>query len=280
MTHNFNSLVKFGLGLFMAGSASLMLVGCDKAPSGNSSSASRDHLARIKSAGELKVGLEGDWQPFSFHDEKDKLVGYDVEVAQNLAKKLGVKAKIVEGPWDGLFAGMDSGRYDLVINGVDITPERAKTYDFSTPYAYDRTVLITRSDNNDIHSFNDLKGKTTANSIGSTYQEIGEKYGAKVSGVDTLAETVIWKLYKPVHCFSVRSSMRLNGEIRSQHAPHLKSCRKRYGLMISNRRNDHPVLLSPETEAFLYGSPYPLDGRVCLTQQPSQHVRGIRKANT
>ena len=95
---------------------------------------------------------------------------------------------------------------------------------------------------------------------------------------DTLA--VIWKLYKPVHCFSVRSSMRLNGEIRSQHAPHLKSCRKRYGLMISNRRNDHQVLLSPETEAFLYGSPYPLDGRVCLTQQPSQHVRGIRKANT
>ena len=184
MTHNFNSLVKFGLGLFMAGSASLMLVGCDKAPSGNSSSASQDHLARIKSAGELKVGLEGDWQPFFFHDEKD------VEVAQNLAKKLGVKAKIVEGPWDGLFAGMDSGRYDLVINGVDITPERAKTYDFSTPYAYDRTVLITRSDNNDIHSFNDLKGKTTANSIGSTYQEIGEKYGAKVSGVDTLAETL------------------------------------------------------------------------------------------
>jgi len=74
MTHNFNSLVKFGLGLFMAGSASLMLVGCDKAPSGNSSSASQDHLARIKSAGELKVGLEGDWQPFSFHDEKDGTV--------------------------------------------------------------------------------------------------------------------------------------------------------------------------------------------------------------
>ena len=190
MTHKLNSLVKFGIGLLLAGSASLLLVGCDKAPGNNAASGSQDHLARIKSAGELKVGLEGDWQPFSFHDEKDKLVGYDVEVAQNLAKKLGVKVKIVEGPWDGLFAGMDSGRYDLVINGVDITPERAKTYDFSTPYAYGRTVLITRFDNNDIHSFNDLKGKTTANSIGSTYQEIGEKYGAKVSGVDTLAETL------------------------------------------------------------------------------------------
>ena len=93
-------------------------------------------------------------------------------------------------------------------------------------------------------------------------------------------QTVIWKLYKPVHCFSVRSSMRLNGEIRPQHVPHLKSCRKRYDLMISNRRNNHPVLLSPETETFLYGSPYPPDGRECLTKQPSQHVRGTRKAST
>ncbi len=112
MTHNFRLLMKFGLGLFLAGSASLMLVGCDKAPSRNSASASQDHLARIKSSGELKVGLEGDWQPFSFHNEKDQLVGYDVEVAQNLAKKLGDKAKIVEGPGDGLVARMDTGGYD------------------------------------------------------------------------------------------------------------------------------------------------------------------------
>lgn len=170
-----------------------MLVGCDKAPSRNSASASQDHLARIKSSGELKVGLEGDWQPFSFHNEKDQLVGYDVEVAQNLAKKLGVKAKIVEGPWDGLFAGMDTGRYDLVINGVDVTPDRAKTYDFSTPYAYDRTVLITRSDNNDIHSFNDLKGKTTANSIGLDIPGDRRKCTEpKSGGVDTLAKRFRW----------------------------------------------------------------------------------------
>ena len=129
MTHNL-FLVSSALACLWPVPLLLCLSAAIKAPSGNSSSASQDHLARIKSAGELKVGLEGDWQPFSFHDEKDELVGYDVEVAQNLAKKLGVKAKIVEGPWDGLFAGMDSGRYDLVINGVDITPERAKTYDF------------------------------------------------------------------------------------------------------------------------------------------------------
>lgn len=168
------------------------LSACDKTPTASApaSAVSKDHLARIKSDGVLKVGLEGDWQPFSYHDDKDKLIGYDVEVAQNIARKLGVKSKIVEGPWDGLFAGMDAGRYDMVVNGVDVTPERAKTYDFTVPYAHDRTVLITRADNRDIKRFEDLKGKTTANSIGSTYQEIGERYGAKVSGVDTLAETL------------------------------------------------------------------------------------------
>lgn len=91
--------MKFGLGLFLAGSASLMLVGCDKAPSRNSASASQDHLARIKSSGELKVGLEGDWQPFSFHNEKDQLVGYDVEVAQNLARNWESKPRLLKAPW-------------------------------------------------------------------------------------------------------------------------------------------------------------------------------------
>lgn len=154
------------------------------------SSSSEDHLARIQAAGKITVGLEGDWQPFSYHDEDDNLVGYDVEVAQNIAEDLGVEADIVEGPWDGLFAGMDSGRYDIVVNGVDVTEERQEKYDFSEPYAYDHTVLIVSSDNTDITSFEDLDGKTTANSIGSTYQEIGEQYGATVSGVDTLVETL------------------------------------------------------------------------------------------
>ncbi|WP_419548785.1 phage tail protein I, partial [Parasutterella sp.] len=69
----------------------------------------------------------------------------------------------------------------------------------------------------------------------SAVKKVLESLGSAVSITEWWQKTVIWKLYKPVHCFSVRSSMRLNGEIRSQHAPHLKSCRKRYGLMISNR---------------------------------------------
>ena len=165
--------------------ASLMLAGC-----GSKTSSGEDHLARIQKAGKLTIGLEGDWQPFSFHDSGDNLVGFDVEVAQNIAQILGVEADIVEAPWDGLFAGMSAGTYDIVVNGVDVTEERSKTYDFSDPYAYDHTVLVTKTGNADIKTFEDLSGKTTANSIGSTYMEIGESYGAEVKGVDTLAETM------------------------------------------------------------------------------------------
>ena len=125
---------------------------------------SKDHLAAIQDKGEITIGLEGDWQPFSYHDKDDQLMGVDVEVAKNIAKKLGVKANIVEGKWDGLLTGLSTGTYDLVINGVDITKEREKKFDFSTPYAYDHTVLVVRNDNTAITSFDDLKGKTTANS--------------------------------------------------------------------------------------------------------------------
>ena len=161
----------------------LLLGGC----AGTSSS--EDHLARIKSAGKITVGLEGDWQPFSFHDDADQLVGFDVEVAQNIAEILGVEADIIEAPWDGLFAGETAGTYDIVVNGVDVTDEREKIYDFTDPYAYDHTVLVTKVGSS-ITTFDDLAGKTTANSIGSTYMEIGELYGAEVKGVDTLAETM------------------------------------------------------------------------------------------
>lgn len=154
------------------------------------SSTEEDHLARVLAAGKLTIGLEGDWQPFSYHDEEDNLVGFDVEVATYVAEYLGVEADIVEAPWDGLFSGMAAGTYDVVVNGVDVTEERQKSYDFSDPYAYDHTVLVVKEDNSDITSFEDLEGKTTANSIGSTYMEIGEEYGATVSGVDTLAETM------------------------------------------------------------------------------------------
>lgn len=148
-----------------------------------------DLLQRIKAKGEIVVAMEGTWAPWTYHDESDALVGYDVEVAQGIADYLGVKASFVEGEWDGLLAGLDAGRYDIMVNGVDVTEDRAKKYDFSTPYAYNRTAVVVGGDNNEIQSLEDLKGKNTANTISSTYAELAESYGANVTGVDDLNQT-------------------------------------------------------------------------------------------
>ena len=178
----------------------LTLAGCSSnsgssaAASGAASSAAStgaaDQLAAIQANGKLVVALEGAWQPWSYHDESDTLVGYDVEVSRAIAEKLGVEPEYVESDWDSLFAGLDAGRFDIVCNGVEVTDERAKTYDFTTPYGYIHTALAVRKDNEDIKSFEDLKGKTTANSLASTYMELAESYGATVQGIDTLEETI------------------------------------------------------------------------------------------
>ena len=153
-------------------------------------SADQDLLAKIQERGTIIIGLEGDWAPWSFVDENDQLMGFDVEVARAIAAKLGVEAEIIPGEWDGLFAGMDAGRYDIVVNGVEVTPERTEKYDFADPYAYICTALIVRGDNETIKTFEDLKGKKTANSIASTYMNLAEDYGATCYGVDTLDETL------------------------------------------------------------------------------------------
>lgn len=151
---------------------------------------SGDLLAQIQQRGEIVFGTEGTWSPWTYHDENDQLVGFDIEVAQKVAENLGVKATFVEGEWDGLLAGVDGGRYDSMANGVEITEERAQKYDFSDPYCYIRTAIIVKSDDDSINSFEDLNGKTTANTISSTYATQAEAHGATVTGVDDLNQTI------------------------------------------------------------------------------------------
>lgn len=149
-----------------------------------------DLLAQIQEKGEIVIAMEGTWAPWTYHDENDELVGYDVEVGKAIAEKLGVTATFVEGEWDGLLAGLDAGRYDIMVNGVGITLDRQEKYDFTTPYAYNRTAVIVRGDYNEIASMEDLNGKNTANTISSTYAEQAEAYGATVTGVDDLNQTI------------------------------------------------------------------------------------------
>ena len=182
----------------MAAAGVLTLSGCSNSSTSTAASAgassaagsAADQLAAIQASGKLIVALEGAWPPWSYHDESDTLVGYDVEVSRAIAEKLGVEPEYVESDWDSLFAGLDAGRFDMVCNGVEVTDERALTYDFTTPYGYIHTALAVRKDNDEIKTFEDLKGKTTANSLASTYMELAESYGATVQGIDTLEETI------------------------------------------------------------------------------------------
>ncbi|MDO4941050.1 MAG: transporter substrate-binding domain-containing protein [Erysipelotrichaceae bacterium] len=147
-------------------------------------------LDDIKKRGYINVAMEGNWKPFTYHNENDELVGFDVEVAKYIADYIGVEVKYVEGKWDGILAGVEAGRYDMMVNGCDVTEDRQKNYDFSNAYAYDKVVVMTSKENNDIKTEEDLNGKTTANTISSTYAEIGESLGATVEGVDDFNATI------------------------------------------------------------------------------------------
>ena len=177
------------LSLVLLGTA--VLAGCSSQSNNQATgAASGDLLAQIQEKGEIVIAMEGTWAPWTYHDESDELVGYDVEVGKAIAQKLGVTATFVEGEWDGLLAGLDAGRYDIMVNGVGITPDRQEKYDFTTPYAYNRTAVIVRGDYDEISSMEDLNGKKTANTISSTYAEQAEAYGATVTGVDDLNQTI------------------------------------------------------------------------------------------
>ena len=175
-----------GMLLAFALANTTLLAGCGKQASSNSD----DLLAEIQTRGKIVFAMEGQWAPWTYHDESGKLVGFDTEIGEAIAKKLSVEAEFVEGEWDGLFTGLDTGRYDAIINGVEITDERSQKYDFTTPYAYIKTALVVAGNNTEIKTFEDLSGKKTSNSLGSTYADLAAEYGATVENVDTLSETI------------------------------------------------------------------------------------------
>ena len=150
-----------------------------------------DALETIKNRGTLVVGMEGNWSPWTYHDEKTgELTGLEVDIANLIAEGLGVKADLQEAPWDALLAGVNAGRFDIICNGVGYTEERAQSYNFTTPYVYSNKVLVVAESNEDIKTVDDLKGKKTANSASSTYAALAEQYGATLVPVDTLGETM------------------------------------------------------------------------------------------
>ncbi|MEX6507150.1 amino acid ABC transporter substrate-binding protein [Jiella sp. M17.18] len=147
-------------------------------------------LKDIKQSGVLRIGTEGTYAPFTYHDAAGKLVGFDVEIGEAIAKRLGVKPQFVEGKWDGLIAGLGADRYDAVINEVGITPERQKRFDFSDPYIVSKAVLIVKDGDDQIKSFSDLKGKRSAQSLTSNYGKMAEAAGATLVATDGFDQSI------------------------------------------------------------------------------------------
>ena len=139
----------------------------------------------------LRVGTEGTYPPFSYHDSATgELVGYDVEVAKEVAEKMGLRVEFVETPWDSIFAALESNRFDVVANQVTITDERKAKYDLSTPYAIGEGVIVTRADDNSITSLADLEGKTTAQSETSNWAQVARDAGADVESVEGFTQAI------------------------------------------------------------------------------------------
>lgn len=147
-------------------------------------------LADIKVAGVLKIGTEGTYAPFTYHDGSGALVGFDVDLGREVAQRLGVEPEFVEGRWDGLIAGLDANRYDVVINQVGITEERKAKYDFSEPYIASKAALIVREDNDEIKSFADLKGRKSAQSLTSNYAKMAEASGAELVATEGFDQSI------------------------------------------------------------------------------------------
>ncbi len=150
----------------------------------------KDLLDEILERGYIVVGTEGTYSPNSYHNEDGDLVGFDVEVAAAVAKHLGVEVQYLETEWASIFAALDAGQIDTVINEVGYTEERAEKYDFSNPYAFVQGGILVKSDNDDIHSFEDLAGKIAANESTSTWGATALEYGAELDPVNAMAQSI------------------------------------------------------------------------------------------
>ncbi len=148
-------------------------------------------LAEVQESGELVIGTEGTYRPFTFHEDgSGDLTGYDVEVVTAVAEKLGVEPVFQETQWDAIFAGLTAGRFDVIANQVSINEERLEDFDFSEPYTISPGVLIVAADNTDIAGFDDLAGARSAQSLTSNWYQVAQEAGAEVEQVEGWAQAV------------------------------------------------------------------------------------------
>jgi cystine transport system substrate-binding protein len=132
-----------------------------------------DLLDTVKARGTLRVAMEGTYPPFNYKDQKTgQMTGYDVEVARLLAARMGLKPEFISTEWSAILAGLNAGKYDVIISQVGITPQREQSFDFSEPYTYSSPQIVVRSNESaNYKSLADLKGKKVGVGQGTVFEQ-------------------------------------------------------------------------------------------------------------
>ena len=126
---------------------------------------------KIKASGKLRIGLEGTYPPFNYQDKDGQLAGFEIDFAKALAAQLGLRPEFSPAPFAGLLGALESGRIDVVINQITITPERQAKYDFSEPYTVSGIQIITLKGKTGLEKPEDLAGKRVGVGLGTNYEQ-------------------------------------------------------------------------------------------------------------
>lgn len=155
--------------LFLSAIAAMLLAGAAV------SAHAEDLLDTAKQAGVLKIALEGTYPPFNSRNAVGELVGFDVDVAKAVAARLGLKPQFITTEWSGILAGLQAGKFDVIVNQVGITPARKQALDFSQPYTYSAAQLVQRAvDKYDYGAPGALQGKRIGVTLGTNYADLAK----------------------------------------------------------------------------------------------------------
>lgn len=132
-------------------------------------------LDTIKKAGTIKFGLDDSYPPFESRDSSNNLVGFDIDLGNAIAAKLGVKAEYTSTDFNGIILALNSNKFDAILSALSITDDRKKEIAFAGPYLMSGQVIIVKAGNAAVKSAADLKGKTVAAQLGSTGEEAAKK---------------------------------------------------------------------------------------------------------
>ena len=147
------------LNIFVVVVLALLLVG--------GSAMAEDSLAQIQEKGKIVVGLDDSFPPMGFRDDNGEIVGFDIDLAKEAAKRLGVEVEFKAVDWDGVILSLKNGMIDVIWNGLTITPEREESIDFTQPYLENSQSIVVQTDS-EIENKEDLAGKVVGIQLGSS----------------------------------------------------------------------------------------------------------------